>query len=126
MISEARLQWPGISFALSSSHYACLLAAGSEKAPPYRSRLIKRLIGGCRETAFPLALKNQMQIRGEWMSVHGAKQPFVGKQHLVTACLAKFSVIRRKIPVLRKIFPVNFRREFHEKRLQRSRFLLRN
>jgi hypothetical protein len=35
----------------------------------------------------------------------GAKQPFVAKQHLVTGRLAKFPVIRRKIPVLRKIFP---------------------
>jgi hypothetical protein len=40
------------------------------------------------------------------------------------APLNKFAVPVKNFPVLRNIFPVNLRREFHEKTLQRSHFLL--
>jgi hypothetical protein len=69
VISEARLQWPGFSFALAVRITPACLPQEVKKRRRYRSRLIKRLIGfrsGRREAAFLFALKNQMQIRGEW------------------------------------------------------------
>src|SRR6267378_4457579 len=61
----------------------------------------------------------------------GAKQSFAPKSGLTTFATgvilqAKFPVTGQKLPVLQNIFPVNLRREFHEKSLRRSGFLLRN
>ena len=74
MISEARLQWPGFSFARAVRITPACLPQEVKKRRRYRSSLIKRLIGfrsGRREAAFLFTLKNQMQIPGEWMSAHG-------------------------------------------------------